>query len=180
MNIQKINSAHNYARAYLNCFGNQFSQNDYNACLKAGAFLKEHKQILTLLTIPILSKKECAQALEKLLARFDLPKSINRLFEVLIGRKQLDLLPEILEELLITYQDRNNIMLFTIESSKELTEEQEKIFATYLAKHAKKHILYTNRINPSLIAGIRMFSPTLLWDYSVARQLRDIKSALSQ
>ena len=116
--------------------------------------------------------KESKQKISEL---FTVAGAQEKLFDPLIDlvaeHRRLTLLPRILRMMYAYYLEVQGIMHFTIESAVTLTDEERDEFVQFLKKKTDKEIRYTLTINPALIAGIKMYSDTLGYEYSVQQRL---------
>lgn len=166
-----------YAQAFLNLFS--LTDSDLENMEQAIDFLKQHPEIFTFLKIPLLDPQIKRDALEEsVIEKFELPKSFEKMVEVLIAKKRSELLLLVLEQIRTLYQEQHDIQMFQISSSSELTDTQKKVLEDYLsdATHATIETAYD--VDTHLIAGIRMQSDELQWEYSIAKQLKKIRASL--
>lgn len=169
--------AKRYAHAFLNVFS--LSSADVQKLNNAINFLQQHPEIATFLKIPLLDPHIKLEALkESVIKKFDLPASFDLIVELLIHKKRSELLLPVLEQIKKDYQDQQNIKLFTISSSAELADEQKKVLEQYLISTTGATIDARYTIDKKLIAGIRMQSDELQWEYSIAKQLKKIRASL--
>lgn len=169
--------AKRYARAFLNVF--YLSSADIQKLNNAINFLQQHPEIATFLKIPLLDPHIKLEALkESVIKKFDLPASFDLIVELLIHKKRSELLLHVLEQIEKDYQDQQNIKLFTISTSTELVDEQKKVLEQYLISNTDATIDAHYTIDKKLIAGIRMQSDELQWEYSIAKQLKKIRASL--
>jgi F-type H+-transporting ATPase subunit delta len=169
--------AKRYAHAFLNVFSLSFA--DVQKLNNAINFLQQHPEIATFLKIPLLDPQIKLEALkESVIKKFDLPASFDLIVELLIHKKRSELLLQVLEQIKKDYQDQQNIKLFTISSSTELADEQKKVLEQYLISTTDATIDARYTIDKKLIAGIRMQSDELQWEYSIAKQLKKIRATL--
>lgn len=169
--------AKRYARAFLNVFS--LSPTDVQKLNNAIIFLRQHPEIATFLKIPLLDSHIKREALkESVIQKFDLPSSFDLIVELLIHKKRSELLLQVLEQIKKDYQEQQNIKLFTISSSIELSDAQKKELEQYLINTTNATIDARYTIDKKLIAGIRMQSDELQWEYSIAKQLKKIRASL--
>ncbi len=166
--------ARRYALAFFNVF--PLTQKDYEKLREAVTFLEDNPQISAFLKIPALEGSIKYQALEEhIIKRFDLPASCNQLLRVVVSKKRAELLLEILRALVRRYQQQHNMLMFCVESSVPLVDEQQEAVRQFLARQTGAFVVSEFEIDEQLIAGIRMQSDELKWEYSIARQLQDLK-----
>lgn len=175
MNYAESVLAHRYAAALLRVCGDQFSENDLLAMQRAVGFFKTHAPALYFLSLPDLAAQEKKEIIQKLFEMVELPHCFHQLALLLSVHKRLDLIAPILAVALELYKEQHGIMDVHIQSSGALDEAQLKIIQEFLARMSAKTIKYTHSVDKDLIAGIRLQSSTLLWEYSVRKKLRAIR-----
>lgn len=169
--------AQRYAHAFLNVFS--LSSLDLKKLTSAIEFLKQHPEIATFLKIPLLAPEIKLEALkESVVKSFELPASFDALIDLLVQKKRSELLLQVLEEIKNDYQAQHAIQQFSISSSSELSAEQKNILENYLTDVTGATIITDYDIDRKLIAGIRMQSDQLQWEYSIAEQLKKIRASL--
>jgi F-type H+-transporting ATPase subunit delta len=169
--------AKRYARAFLNVYS--MTDFELKKLQEAIDFLTQHPEIGVFLKIPLLAPEIKRDALKQsIVEKFDLPKSFELIIEVLVRKKRSELLLLVLEQIRNSYQEQRNIQLFTIASSSALTDEQKKILEQYLVNATGATITTNFEVDKKLIAGIRMSSDELQWEYSIAQQLKKIRASL--
>lgn len=167
--------AKKYAIAFLNVYGDSFLLSDYHDLIKATQYIKKNYSLLVLLSVPTLSKLQKKECLEKFLTAAQAPTLLNQLANLLLEQQRIELFGAVCEQLISEYQERNNIMPFTIKSSESLNNDQIALLTAYLAKRTGNTISYSTIIDKKLIAGIRMQSDAFLWEYSIEQQLRTLR-----
>ncbi len=167
--------AKKYAIAFLNVHGNSFSLSDYHALIKATQYIKKNYFLLVLLSVPTLSKFQKQECLEKFLTAAQAPSLLGHLAHLLLEQQRIELFGAVCEQLINEYQERNNIMPFTIKSSEPLKNDQIALLTAFLAKKTGNTISYSTSIDKKLIAGIRMQSDAFLWEHSIEQQLRALR-----
>jgi F0F1-type ATP synthase delta subunit len=85
----------------------------------------------------------------------------------------MGLFADILEKIYELFCERNNLVLFKITSTAELTKDELGGLERFLHTKSGKQVRCTCTIDRRLIAGIRVQSGSLLWEYSVDQKLRD-------
>ena len=177
MNIQHQILARRYATAFLNYYENSISLDDYYAFKELYIFLNNNPVLLTHFKFPRMDKEK-KEAIKKLNAAFKIPSFFEKLTDLLIKQQRLFLIKGVVNSILALYGKRKNIMEFNIASPYSLEKQQLSTVQQFLEKKTKKTILYKQTLNKNLIAGIRLLSGTLLWEYSIAQQLRNAEQLL--
>ena len=175
MNYTEQFLARRYATALLRVCGEQFSQDDCVAMQRAQMFFRSHAPALYFLSLPDLVSQEKKEIVQKLFEMVQLPCCFYDLALLLSRHKRLNLIAQVLAFTLKLYKEQHGIMDFRIESSASLDEAQLQTIQEFLAQKAAKSINYTQGVDKKLIAGIRLQSDTLLWEYSVRKKLRAIR-----
>ncbi len=177
MNRHEEILARRYAKAFLNVYGDQITQDGYHAIVLALRFLKENREIITYFKFPRMHEEK-KQAIQKLVKMFALPERFISLTNLLCKQQRLYLLVVVLKVLLELYRKEKGIMEFSIKSSHELSELQVKEIQQFLSIKTGKIIFYHYALDKQLIAGIRLMSHSLLWEQSIAQQLRSAEQRL--
>ena len=164
--------ASRYAQAFFNEFGSFFMPEHLTALMHARSYFQQHTSICSLLKIPLIDDEIKIRALDTILIdQYHLPAQIEQLIRLLVHTKRAFLIVQVLRQLHVLYQIKAGIEVFKITSTTELTDEQKRTLIIFLQNKTGHTIQYEYKIDPSLIAGIRMMSDTHLWEYSVAQQL---------
>lgn len=175
MNYAEALLARRYALALLRVCGDQFSHDDLLAMQRAVEFFKSHAPALYFLRLPDLPVHAKNEIVQKLFETVKLPHCFHQLAALLSQHKRPGLIAPILTLVLELYKEQHGIMDVRIESSSALDAAQLKIIQAFLAQMSAKTINYTHRVDPDLIAGIRLQSSSVLWEYSVRKKLRAIR-----
>lgn len=170
-------NAKRYAQAFLNLF--TLTQADIANIKKAFDFLDHHREIFSLLKVPLLDSQIKENALkEYLLIQFSLPASFQQLIHVLVEQRRTYLIQMILSEMINLFEDQQGLESFTIASSTALNDTELEKIKAFLATHTHHNIICTPLVDIGLIAGVRMQSNNHLWEYSIRKQLAAIKSQM--
>ena len=163
-----------YASAFINVFFDELDQRDYDNILAARKFLREQKRALFFLQLPALEYEVKKHGIKTFADEFDLPASVRKLLYLLLEHNRVFLITDILWKITELYKERKDMLTFIISSSHELSTEDISVIKGFLAHLSGKAIMYTYTIDKNLIAGIRLQSTTLLWEYSVRKHLNTI------
>lgn len=177
MNPEYAHLARKYAQAFIDVAGNQFGIDDFKNSISLKKFLRKNRTILFFLNLS-LGAQIRDQAIDHLFKEFSSKELFKKLILLLIRQRRVLLLPDILHHIEDLYQEKSNSMAFTITSSDELPVSDQKTIVSFLEKKTKKNILFEHTVDKDLIAGIRLKSNTLSWEYSVDDHLKKIKQSL--
>ncbi len=167
--------ARKYACAFINVFVDTLTMHDHDGIEAAEQFLRLHKRVLFFLTLPGLERAVKERALEIFADRFELSPSVRTLFSLLMKHNRLFLIPDILCYIIELFKEHKGIISFAINSSHELSSDNIAIIERFLAHLTGKAIIYTYAVNNELIAGIRVQSTTMLWEYSIRKHLHGVE-----
>ncbi len=163
-----------YAQAYLNV-AHDLTYDAVLHIVEMGKFLKAQRQALFLLSVPSISDEVKKAGLAAIMERVKAPASFMPLISLLLVTHRLYLLAEVCFTIDSLYREMHHIHTVIIASSSPLASDQKEAIEHFLAARVKGTILYTYRQDPALIAGIRIQSDTLLWEYSINQHLRDLQ-----
>ncbi len=164
-----------YAKAYLNTYGNAFDLATSNRAEQAALFLKNTPEAQLVLKLSSVQIEFLQKALQAVFTYYQLPESLNALVILLIEHNRLALCAKILEQISNIYREREGISTYQIISPMALDRNALENILAFLKKHSGSAIIYNEIIDPSLIAGIRLQSDTLLWEYSIKQQLNQLQ-----
>ncbi|MGB8366998.1 MAG: F0F1 ATP synthase subunit delta, partial [Candidatus Babeliales bacterium] len=103
---------------------------------------------------------------------------VQKLLELLLNDNRAFLICDVLYYVCLLYRQYKNITKFAMISSHLLSEEDKKIIKHFLMQMTEQDIMYTTKIDKKLIAGIRLQSDTLLWEYSIRQRLAEAQLLL--
>ncbi len=139
--------------------------------------IKENPDFNKLMVSASVSHKEKKDLIEEVFKDVDLEFK-NFLF-VLIDNNRFNYFEDIYQAYKKLLQDENNIMRVVITSPAKLSEERlEKLKTALGYKYAGKKIIINNKIDESLIGGIKVYYNGEELDASIARQLNDMRNLL--
>jgi len=167
--------AQKYAKAFLNLYEDQVSIQDLNGIRKLEFFFQNHKKVIYFLSIPNILPETKEKLLGELFKEFNLDVLLKPLIHLLSGSKRLFLIDDILKHIKLLYKEQKNIMAFNISSSHEISNQDLEIIKNFLAYKTRKTILSRYNIDKNLVAGIRLQSNTLLWEYSILKQCETLR-----
>lgn len=167
-----------YAQAFLNRFQRDITVHNVAALENVVRFLQENRSVIALAKIPGLLASQQQMLMKQCLDRFALYPLLNPLVTLLIAHKRISYITEIIRVIIARYKRQQGITEFTIASSHLLDGDSQASIVHFLEKQTGNQIQGSFVLDTGLIAGIRMRSEEFLWEYSIAKQLRQIKLAL--
>ncbi|MBI2353092.1 ATP synthase F1 subunit delta [Candidatus Dependentiae bacterium] len=178
MIISQFPIAKKYALAYLNKYQNDLLSEDMIAFNEVYLFFNQHHNFTQLLNIMNTDKKIMNKLFEKICHHFFLPESAKLLMELLVKHRRLNYLNDVIQDICCLYKIRKNIEMVSISSADELSAETVKELETFFERESQKKVETILSVDKALIAGVRLQSNFLLWDYSVAARLRELRQKL--
>jgi F-type H+-transporting ATPase subunit delta len=169
--------AKKYAQAFMNVYGDQLDHDQYRHIPPFTAFLYQNRTVLAFLSIPHIPDQNKIDLLASLLNQFLLSPFFVKLVELIIAHKRSRLLPIILEYMYELFQMKYHVVECALSSSHGLSDEEQACVAEYLSQQTGKTVLYTHRLDPTLIAGIRAQAQTFVWEYSIKKKLNALTHA---
>jgi F0F1-type ATP synthase delta subunit len=163
-----------YAQAVMNVFGESISREDIAHVQEIITFLGEHKKALFFLRLSRIDLAVKERALDKLFENLSNKKPFFALVHLLVQENRGHLIYGALSELVAIYYQTHKIMACEITSSHSISAESLDKVQQFLARQTGNDIIYTYTRDASLIAGIRAQSKTVLWEYSIRKQLREL------
>jgi len=167
--------ARKYAKAFLHIFIDKMTLNDFHTIKKLESFFSNHKKTLFFLSIPNINPEQKYTLLVKLLKQFEAFEHLEALIRLLLNHKRVFLIKDVLKQIILLYKELKNIMLFNITSSDQLDESSLEIIEKFLATNSGKNIIWQHKIDKNLVAGIRLKSDSLLWEYSIQKQCKTLR-----
>jgi F-type H+-transporting ATPase subunit delta len=174
MDIKEEIVVKKYAQAFLNSFYTESTQ-IYPILTDLNGFLRSHAQFNFIARLPVTFAPLKIGVLKRLLSPYNLPAPVYKLIQLLIEDQRLFLLPSILDQLAQLYRIKNNIVLVTASSPQALSTKQIEQIITFLYQKKRTEIAIQTKIDPALIAGLRLQSDSFLWEHSIAQQLKRIE-----
>lgn len=180
MNREASLIAKKYAQALLNLYDDQFDLAVVQQCRALATHLQSHPHIGFFLRMSALDDTVKQEALCTLYLQFELPPAIDLLIKVLSAHKRIYLCQDVLCAIYEDYLERHGILEFKIISAHALSQSDVQVMQQFLAHNTGQTIIYTSHIDRALIAGVRLISQNILWQYSIANQLRRVMSVVAE
>lgn len=138
---------------------------------------RELQQALTNPSVPATKKQALVQTL---VDRQQAVSVVKRTLVLLASRDRLTLLPDLLASYRERLLAREGIVRAEITTSAPLSPERQKEIERSLVATTGKRVTMTIRVDPSIIAGVIAKVGGVVYDGSVATQLRMIKGAMTE
>ena len=172
--------AKKYAKAWLAVYPKAITLEQIEPLTNVCKFFHDHHHIGFHLKLSVIPQEKKRAVLDQIIDQFGLPKELDSLVTLLLAHKRSFLFGLVVEQIVALYKKENKIQSFIFASPTELDDRSCEEIQGFLAAKTGCVIIYEKRIDATLIAGIRLQSNTLLWECSVAQQLRVLRQALTQ
>ncbi len=171
--------ARKYAQAFLNCFIDEIDQTYFAALCDLERYFRSNKKVLYFLSLSNIDQATKETLMHTLFEQFGIAHSGDRLVHTLLISKRGQLLHAVLKHIIVLYKRRKQIMSFLITTSHQLNAQQIAQIQRFLARVTGCDILYEYTVDKGLIAGIRLQSDVLLWEYSIDKQLKSMSHPIT-
>jgi F-type H+-transporting ATPase subunit delta len=179
MDVKSTVLSRKYADAFLNLYMDSVTDEMITQLEELSAYLKSHKSSLVFFGLHHIAVEEKLRLFETIVEHTKPSIFTRNLFRLLIRHNRVVLCPHIIDMICTLYRKRKNIMMFDVQTSHSLGTRDIECIRTFLNKKTNKRTVCTQRINQKLIAGIRLQSETLLWEYSINKQLKTLAQLIA-
>ncbi len=167
--------ARRYAKAFNNVFATDLTLSDVENIAQAAEYLALRRRTRFFLRLPVIDFPVKKQVLDLMCKRFSLPLAVEKIIDLLLIHKRSYLLHYVFSYLVELYYAHHAIETFTITSSHQLPQASIDVIKNFLVRKTGSTVIYTNKIDQKLIAGIRLESKSFLWEYSIRKHLRRVR-----
>lgn len=137
---------------------------------------QELQQALTNPAVPIQKKEAIVKAL---LDRGRPSAVVGRTILLLVSRDRLGILPELLANYRDRLLDREGVVRAEIATATPVAADRLQRIERGLAAASGKRVTMTTRVDPSIIGGVVARVGSIVYDGSIATQLRKMKETLT-
>lgn len=169
-----------YAQAFIDVYGKDISFDVYKAIVCFADDMHKQRRSFFLCMAPAIPMKDKERAFYKVCDHYNLAQLFMPLIKLLLLNKRIILLDQILSAIKALYQEEHKLMSFDVSSSHPLTATDRKIIERFLARSTACDIIYTNTVDPKLIAGVRLQSETFLWEESIRKRLQAVALSVAR
>ncbi len=174
----RMNKAYAYARAYLNASTTHVC--DQLAEINAlNRHYYSYELFFKLLELSSISYEVKQNYINAFWEKFGLPECLKTFMFLLLRKRVMYLLPDILKHLYIEYKKRNNLLDVKIITSHPLSDDETKKILNAIQDLLKVIIIPHFEVDTKLLAGIRIESDEYYWENSIAKTLQTLEQKLS-
>lgn len=138
--------------------------------------ISENKSYLDLLDTPALAKEEKLALIDA--AFSSLSESIVNLLKILCQKRLARLLPDILKEYEVLYDEKFGILRVEAISARPMSCEQISALKTKLEAEKSKTVIIKNTVKPEILGGIQLRYSGIQLDGSLKTRLDKIEASL--
>lgn len=170
--------ARQYGKAYILEFYDQLSLEDINHIKNAVWFFRRNHNFMSLVSVVTTMKETKQHLIDEIFSHFKLHETLKKIVVALVRHKRLLYFPHVLQDIYCLYLKKASMLHVDISSAQSLELSEINKLEAFFAKHSGKKIISSFKIDPSLIAGIKMQSDLFLWQYSIASKLKKLHQKL--
>jgi len=108
----------------------------------------------------------------------NVPDELLGFFRLLVERGRIAILSEIIDEYIKLVDERENVIRVRVISAEKLAAEEISKIRLMLMSRFKKTVKLTEELDPSVIAGFRVYAGDELIDTTVKKDIGDIRNLL--
>lgn len=172
--------AKKYAVAFLNLYLDELTISDIERLGIFEHFLKKNRHFYISLGIPSIKLETKRLALDKISENFQFKKPISKLMNALLISGRIEILHKVLRQIRFGYTRRTNIQFFKVVTSHELNIQDKKTIVKLIQQLSNAKIRTRFLVNKRLIVGIRIESPSLLWERSIKKELLKVSQSIAK
>lgn len=175
--VQRL--AHKYASAFVNTLGTAWTNNELEHLLNVLPAIKQEMNGITFfLSLHLISRTRKQHALETMIATYKLPANLVSLAQLLVKHERTVLWYPILNQVGEQLMSARTIQYVTVSSSADLDDSAVESIRSYLEKETRSTIIINTKIDPSLIAGIKIQSQDYAWEDSVTKYISTVRTLI--
>jgi len=179
MSIQTTALAKKYATAFVNLFDDELNGEVNSRIEQFVHFLLHRRAALVFLGLPHIPAEKKVNVVEKIVDKFQLPESIKKIVRLLISNNRQMIIAQVLQQILMVYRKRHHIEIFDVKTVEPLDENQKDEVRRFLETQVSGTVRCDFVTESEIIAGLRAQSNTNLWEYSVAKDIRNLKKLIN-
>ncbi|MBE6637988.1 MAG: ATP synthase F1 subunit delta [Ruminococcaceae bacterium] len=142
------------------------------------SLLNSHPKYLTLLDTPAVPNAEKHQLVDT--AFLGMHPHLLNFIKILISKRSVYLFPRAYAAYCDAYDEENNILHASAVTAVPLSKEQSDMLTAKLCKITGKNVILNNKIDRSLVGGVRLQFDGKQLDSSIDAQLAALRRSLKQ
>jgi len=141
-------------------------------------FLKSDQRIKAGLETMLFSFSQKIKVLDIYNSKAVLNKKTYNFLRTLTENNRMSYLDDILEIIEDLWYESRGIEKFILFSAINIDDEQEERLQAKLKKALDKEVVFEKRVDPSLLAGIKLMRGSIYYDFSVEGNLKKLRESL--
>ena len=137
--------------------------------------------LLKILQSPVVTAEKKHHLIERIFDGSHLPRHLINFYKMMCDTDEIEALPDIYAKWQDLWDNAHHRVKVDCTFSSPPTREQEtKIQAFLSEKYSDQELIYQNRIDPSLLGGVRIRVGHEEYDWTYAARIRQLKDAVRQ
>lgn len=141
------------------------------------AIMRQNRELVAVLNSPIISGQKKGQILNKLF-NGKVHKLTTAFFDLLNRKHREGQLATIVDKFIEQYNLKKGFSQATVTTAVPLTEALKAQVQSFVERHSSNKVQLIEKIDPSIIGGIKIQIGDRLLDYTVASQLKTLENSL--
>lgn len=141
------------------------------------AFLDKNRFMKSFLENPVISSEKKQDLAEKLWG-IKYSGILYDFIKLLIEKRRFQMFFHIYDEYDYLLKEKQKIADVHIETAMRLEKDALKRFSEVFSAYLKKNVVLTQKVNPRILAGVKVTIENEIMDFSAAGQLNEIKKSL--
>lgn len=144
-----------------------------------GHVLNREKRLLEVLVHPRISKSEKKEIIDNIF-KDKISQEIKNFFYIIIDKRREDNLLSIVDEFNLKYDEYKNIVNVEATTAIKMEDKSREKLISSLEKKMNKTIILTNKIDPSIIGGVKLRLNDKFIDNTLKTQLGNMETHIKQ
>jgi len=142
------------------------------------AFLLDYPEVLRALQSPVYPPEVKLEILQEILKYFTVDPEVERFLKILIERRRIQLLEEIVAMYQALLDEELGIARGEVITAYPLLEEERKELEETLKGVLKKEVILEARVDPEIIGGLKIKIGDYVWDGTLKSQLEKFREII--
>ena len=142
--------------------------------------VRRSEDLRVIITNPTIASKDRRAVVNAVASQMHMTQLTRNFLNLLVDKGRINFIVDIAELFRSLADKKAGIVRAEVESAVALTLEQQTQLKSALELRTKKRVLLDARVNPELIAGVRVRVEGRLYDGSVKRHFENLRDAILQ
>jgi F-type H+-transporting ATPase subunit delta len=168
-----------YAKALLEVLGGAKTEEILTQLRQAQSILGQPK-LHSLLSSPVLSRKEKVMVVEQSISNMNLNKEVESLLKLLATKDRIGSLDGVVSSFEALSDEKNNVLRGVVMSSEKLSKADQEQVKDAITKFTGNQLLLEYKEDPSLIGGVLAKVGSYTFDGTLDTQLTKLKEQVNR